>query len=129
MPVRIGPIADMSEEEFRALRRRTGTPTDPAMEELLNRVESGTPQRVSLEEGQNSRGLRVAIARKAKQRGLSVETVEGDGFVAVSKADAPAARTGRQATSESGQRRRGRPPKSQPASSDMDADGLSETME
>jgi hypothetical protein len=42
-----------------------------------------------------------------------VETVEGDGFVAVRKVDAPRARKGKQAPSADGPRRRGRPPKHQ----------------
>ncbi len=129
MPVRIGPIEDMADDEFQALRRKKGARADPAMEELLDRVESGTPQRVGLEPGQNARGLRVAIARKAKQRGLAVETVEGDGFVAVSRTEAPPARTARQTPADGGQRRRGRPPKQQPTRSEAEADGLSETME
>jgi hypothetical protein len=56
-------------------------------------------------------GLRTAISRAAASRGLSVETVEGEGFVAVRKADEPRSRKGKQPSSGSGQRRRGRPPK------------------
>jgi hypothetical protein len=40
-----------------------------------------------------------------------VETVEGDGFVAVRKAEESRTRKGKQASSQDGQRRRGRPPK------------------
>jgi hypothetical protein len=40
-----------------------------------------------------------------------VETVEGEGFVAVRKSDEPRTRKGKQTSSGSGQRRRGRPPK------------------
>jgi hypothetical protein len=129
VPVKIGPIEDLADDEFQALRRKKGARADPAMVELLDRVESGTPQRVGLEPGQNARGLRFAIARKAKQRGLGVETVEGDGFVAVSRTDAPPTRTGRPAPTDSGQRRRGRPPKQQPTKSEAEADGLSKAME
>ncbi len=39
--------------------------------------------------------------------------VEGEGFVAVRKVDAPRARKGKQAPSHEGPRRRGRPPKRQ----------------
>jgi hypothetical protein len=63
-----------------------------------------------LVEGQGARGPRTAISRAAGRR-LSVETVEGEGFVAVRKADEPRARRGKQASSSEGQRRRGRPPK------------------
>jgi hypothetical protein len=67
---------------------------------------------VPLVEGQSARGLRTAISRAATSRGLSVETVEGEGFVAVRKTDEPRARKGKQA-SQNEQRRRGRPPKRQ----------------
>jgi hypothetical protein len=69
--------------------------------------------RVSLVEGQSARGLRTTISRAATSRGLSVETVEGDGFVAVRKTDEPRTRKGKRAPSPEGQRRRGRPPKRQ----------------
>jgi hypothetical protein len=69
--------------------------------------------RVSLIEGQSARGLRTAISRAATSRGLSVETVEGEGFVAVRKVDEWRSRRGKQAPSTEGQRRRGRPPKRQ----------------
>jgi hypothetical protein len=62
-------------------------------------------------EGQSARGLRTAISRAATSRGLTVETVEGDGFVAVRKSDEPRSRKGKQAPATDGQRRRGRPPK------------------
>jgi hypothetical protein len=50
---------------------------------------------------------------------MTVETVEGDGFVAVRKAEEPRTRRGKQASPE-GQRRRGRPPKRR----DQDADEI-----
>jgi hypothetical protein len=49
----------------------------------------------------------VAISRAASSRGLTVETVEGQGFVAVRKADEPRIRKAE------GQRRWGRPPRRQ----------------
>jgi hypothetical protein len=67
---------------------------------------------VPLVEGQSARGLRVAISRAATSRGLSVETLEGEGFVAVRKADKPPMRKSGQGASETG-KRRGRPPKRQ----------------
>jgi photosystem II stability/assembly factor-like uncharacterized protein len=71
---------------------------------------SGTGGRVPLAEGQGARGLRTAISRAAGSRGLSVETVEGEGFVAVRKADEPRARKQTQQSAEPG-KRRGRPRK------------------
>jgi hypothetical protein len=61
--------------------------------------------RVSLVEGQSARGLRTAISRAATNRGLSVETVEGEGFVAVRKVVEPRTRKGKQAPAQDGQRR------------------------
>ena len=58
--------------------------------------------RVPLVEGQSARGLRTAISRAAGSRGLSVETVEGDGFVAVRKTDEPRTRKGKPAPSPKG---------------------------
>ena len=113
MPVKIGSFEPLSEEEFTALRQQKARKTDPAMVALLTEVEAGRPVRVSLVEGQSARGLRTAISRAATSRGLSVETVEGDGFVAVMKVDESRTRRGKQAHSTEGQRRRGRPPKPQ----------------
>ena len=113
MPVKIGSFEPLSEEEFTALRQQKARKTDPAMVALLAEVDAGRPVRVPLVEGQSARGLRTAISRAAGSRGLSVETVEGEGFVAVRKSDEPRTRKGRQAPSTEGQRRRGRPPKRQ----------------
>jgi hypothetical protein len=87
--------------------------TDPAMAALLTEIATGQPVRVPLVEGQSARGLRTAISRAATSRGMSVETVEGNGFVAVRKVDAPRTRKGKAAPAMDGQRRRGRPPKRQ----------------
>jgi hypothetical protein len=73
--------------EFTSLRQQKGRKTDPAMVALLAEVETGRTVRVPLVEGQSARGLRTAISRAARSRGLTVETVEGDGFVAVRKID------------------------------------------
>lgn len=114
MPVKITSVAPMSDEEFEALRRQKGRSTNPAMDELLHEVAAGRAMRVPLEEGQSARGLRTAISRSASSRGLKVETIEGDGFVAVKKADE--ARGGRaRSSSDDGLRRRGRPPKQREA--------------
>jgi hypothetical protein len=112
MPVKIRSFEPLSEEEFHALRQQKARKTDPAMTALLAEISTGRPVRVPLVEGQSARGLRAAISRAATGRGLSVETVEGDGFVAVRRVDEPRTRKGRQASSQDGQRR-GRPPKRQ----------------
>ncbi len=113
MPVKIGSFEPFSEDEFTALRQQKTSKTDPVMVALLTEVEAGRPVRVQLVEGQSARGLRSAISRAARSRGLTVETVDGDGFVAVRKDDEPRTRKGKQASSPEGQRRRGRPPKRQ----------------
>ena len=113
MPVKIEFFEPLSEEEFRALQQQKARKTDPAMVALLTEVETGQPVRVPLVLGQSARGLRTAISRAASSRGMSVETIEGDGFVAVRKADEPRTRKGKQAPSHDGPRRRGRPPKLQ----------------
>jgi hypothetical protein len=76
-------------------------------------VRESLRERVPLVYGQSARGLRTAISRAAGSRGLSVETVEGDRFVAVRKSDEPRSRKGKQVPATDGQRRRGRPPKRQ----------------
>src|SRR5215204_2167137 len=113
MPVKIESFEPLTEDEFTALRQQKARKTDPAMVALLAEVETGRPVRVPLVGGQSARGLRTAISRAATSRGLSVETVEGEGFVAVRKTDEPRARKGKPAASSDGQRRRGRPPKRQ----------------
>jgi hypothetical protein len=113
MPVKIGSFEPLSEEEFQALRHKMSRKTDPAMVALLAEITTGQPVRVPLVEGQSARGLRTAISRAASSRGMPVETVEGDGFVAVRKVDEPRTRKGKAAPSGEGQRRRGRPPKLQ----------------
>ena len=89
MPVKIESFEPLSDEEFTALRQQKTRKTDPAMVALLAEVEAGRPVRVPLVEGQSARGLRTAISRAATSRGLSVETVEGEGFVAVRKSEEP----------------------------------------
>ena len=111
MPVKIGTFGPLSEAEFTELQQQKARKMDPAMAALLAEIATGQPVRVPLVEGQSARGLRTAISRAATSRGLTVETVEGDGFVAVRKADEPRNRKGKPASSQDGQRRRGRPPK------------------
>jgi hypothetical protein len=112
MPVKIESFSSLSDEEFTTLRQQKSRKTDPVMVALLAEVESGRPVRVPLVEGQSARGLRTAISRAATSRGISVETVEGEGFVAVKKTDEPRARKQTRQSAESG-KRRGRPRKRQ----------------
>jgi hypothetical protein len=113
LPVKIEFFEPLSEEEFHALQQQKARKTDPAMVALLAEIATSQPVRVPLVEGQSARGLRTAISRAASSRGMTVETVEGDGFVAVRKTDEPRSRKGKSAPSGEGQRRRGRPPKRQ----------------
>jgi hypothetical protein len=87
LPVKIGSFELLSEGEFEALRQQTPSKTDPAMVALLSEVETGKAIRIPLVEGQSARGLRTAISRAVGSRGIDVETVAGDGFVAVRKVD------------------------------------------
>src|SRR3954464_4076665 len=113
MPVKIDTFEPFSDEELDRLRQQKTRTTDPAMVALLREVEAGQPVRVPLVQGQSARGLRTAISRAAGSRGINVETVAGDGFVAVKKLDQPRPRKTRSAPAMDGQRRRGRPPKRQ----------------
>lgn len=113
MPVKIESFEPLSEEEFTALRQQKTRKTDPTMVALLAEVETGRPVRVPLVEGQSARGLRTAISRAATSRGLSVETVEGAGFIAVRRAEELRSRKGKPTPPQDGQRRRGRPRKRQ----------------
>jgi hypothetical protein len=53
--------------------------TDPNMARLLAKVETGHPMRIPLVEGQSARGFRTAFSGAAGNRGMSVETVAGEG--------------------------------------------------
>jgi hypothetical protein len=117
VPVKIGSFEPLSDEEFATLRQLKSGKTDPAMTALLAEIATGQPVRVPLVEGQSARGLRAAISRAASSRGMTVETVEGDGFVAVRKVDAPRARKQTQQPAEPG-KRWGRPRKRQDHSLD-----------
>jgi hypothetical protein len=112
MPVKIGTFGPLSEAEFTELQQQKARKTDPAMAALLAEIAAGQPVRVPLAEGQTARGLRTAISRAAISRGMTVETVEGEGFVAVRKVDEPRARRQTPQTAEPG-KRRGRPRKRQ----------------
>jgi hypothetical protein len=97
MPVKIETFAPLSEDEFQTLRQKKLGAKNPAMDALLDEIATGQPMRVALAEGQSARGLRVAISRAATGRGLRVETLEGNGFVAVRRAGEPHRRKARQA--------------------------------
>jgi hypothetical protein len=78
---------------------------------LLAEIATSQPVRVPMVEGPPPRRLRTAISRAATSRSTTVETVKGEGFVAVRKVDEPRSRKGKQVSSPEGQRHRGRPPK------------------
>ena len=80
------------------------------MEELLARLAAGEAVRVPRAPNQSVRGLRVAIGRRASQRGMRVESVEGEGFLGVRRLPDPAGRSPRQNASGNGRRRRAAPP-------------------
>jgi hypothetical protein len=117
MPVKIESFSPLSEEDFTELRQQKARKTDPASAALLAEVATGRPVRVPLVEGQSARGLRTAISRTASSRGMTIETLEGDGFVAVRKVDGPRARKPAQQSPEPG-KRRGWPRKRQDRSLD-----------
>jgi hypothetical protein len=85
--------------------------TDPVMVRLLTKVETGHPIRIALVEGQSAGGLRTTISRSAGNRGISVATVAGEGFVGVKKVDQPRRPKSRQPAPGPGQGRPGRPRK------------------
>jgi hypothetical protein len=113
MPVKSGTFGPLSSAEFAELRQQKVRKANPALAALLDEIAAGRPVRVPLMDGQSARGLRVAISLTATSWGLSVETLEGDGFVAMRKVDEPSTRQGKQFSSPEGQRRRERPPKRQ----------------
>ena len=126
----------MSEEEFERLRRaRSGRAVDPPVEKLLDRIEAGEIVRVPVAPDQSVRGLRVSVGRRASQRGMKVDAVEGDGFVGFRRAEAPVPKQGKRQPPEEGPRKRGRPKRqaektaSNNYAEPRNADGLSETME
>ena len=85
MPVKIETFEPFSDEEFETgyVNRRRARPIRPWSRCWpRSRPE---PVRVPLVQGQSARGLRTAISRAAGSRGINVETVAGDGFVAVKK--------------------------------------------
>jgi hypothetical protein len=81
--------------------------TDPVMVRLLAEEETGQPVRIPLVEGQSARGLRTAISRAAGNRGMSVETVAGKGFVGMKKVDQPRQAKRQQPAPGAGQGRSG----------------------
>jgi hypothetical protein len=108
--VKMGSFTPLSEPDFTTLRQQKARQIDPAMTALLVDVATGHAVRVPLVDGQCARGLRVAISRAAGRRGMSVVTLEGEGFIAVRKADTSPVRRSGNGSSEPGKRLR-RPPK------------------
>ena len=142
MPVKITRFQPVSMERLMELRRNKGRRAgDPGMEELLDAIESGEPQELPVEEGQNPRGMRIAIARAAGKRGLSIESydsqdAQGNPTVIVVKGDDASKRQkAGQAQPSRNDRRRGRPKREdqgQPTESYYERkvrDGMSATME
>ena len=79
MPVKIGRFQPTSMERVEELRRgKARRAGDPGMAELLDAVESGEPQEVPVEGEQTPKGMRIAIARAARRRGLEIEMFEGN---------------------------------------------------
>jgi hypothetical protein len=105
-PVRMASFTPLCDEDFTELRPRTACEADPAMSALLDEIVTGRPVRVPLVDGQSARGLRVAVSRAAGRRGMKVVTLEGEGFVAVKKADSPPIRNSVHRASEPGKRQR-----------------------
>ena len=95
MPVKIESFEPLFEDKFTELHQQKTRKTDPAMAALLAEIATGQPVRLPLVEGQNARGLHTAISRAATSCGLTVETVEGEGFVAVRKVDELRTRKGK----------------------------------
>src|SRR5688500_10701331 len=91
------------------------------MAALLAEIATGHPVRVPLAEGHSARGLRTAISRVATSRGLTVETVDGDGFVAVRRMDESRTRKGKQVPPAEGQWWRGRPRKRQQDAAEIES--------
>ncbi len=130
MPVKIGNFRPTSMERVEELRsskvRQSG---DPGMAKLLDNVESGVPQEVPVAGDQTPKGMRIAIARAAKRRGLTVEMFEandeqGSPVVVVVKSE-PAVKPQQGQPSGHG-RRRGRPRKQEHSSwTDMQSGGIS----
>ncbi len=116
MPVKIANFRPTSMERVEELRRdkllRSG---DPGMMELLDNVESGVPQEVPVEGDQKPKGVRIAIARAANRRGLSVEMFEGNDsegkpvVVVVKSGPVAEAKHAAHANPSGNGRRRGRP--------------------
>ena len=94
--VKMGGFTPVAEADFVELSQPPARNVDPAMSSLLEAIGTGRPVRVPLVDGQCSRDLRVAISRAAGRRGMRVVTLEGEGFVAVRKAEAPPIRTSQQ---------------------------------
>ncbi len=130
MPVKIGNFRPTSMERVEELRRsKVRRGDDPGMAELLDNVESGVPQEVPVAGDQRPKGMRIAIARAAKRRGLAVEMFEANdeqgGPVVVVVKSAPAVKPPQVQPSGNG-RRRGRPRKQEHGSwTDTKSGGIS----
>ena len=115
MPVKWETI---TERDFAALpEAKPQRQADPDWEAVLDALEAGQFVRLPYQEGQNRRGLALAVGRRAARRGFKVELRHGEDFLAARKsgelAPEPAAEelAGEVQTKRgNGRRRGGRPP-------------------
>jgi hypothetical protein len=83
MPVKWETI---TERDCEALPEATPPrPADPDWEAVLDALEAGQHVRLPYEEGQNRRGLALAVGRRAAGRGFKVELRHGEDFLAARK--------------------------------------------
>jgi hypothetical protein len=88
MPVEIDPFREISQADFEQMLRdsRKASPNylHPSMVALMAALtESEQPILIPLRETQLPRSVRSAIMNVARHRGLKVQSVSGEGYVAV----------------------------------------------
>jgi hypothetical protein len=88
MPTEIADFSEISPEAFEAMLResRKASPSylHPSMIALMTALaESEQPLLVKLRETQVPRSVRSAIMNVARHRGLKVQSISGEGYVAV----------------------------------------------
>jgi len=88
MPVELDVFREISQDEFDQMLRdsRKASPSylHPSMVSLMQALtESEQPLLIKLKETQLPRSVRSAIMNVARHRGLRVQSVSGEGYVAV----------------------------------------------
>jgi hypothetical protein len=88
MPTEIEGFAEITQDEFdlmvREARKSTPSYIHPSMVALMSALaENEQPYLIKLKETQTSRAVRSAIMNVARHRGLKVQSVSGEGYVAV----------------------------------------------